>query len=127
MSNRGIRWIEVPVVCGQQTILPGLDPAAINDESLPDLCLRMHLILDSIEFERCEGRLLNLEIFDPIDTLADELTHHKHPHWSDWDKFVQQFGDYYELNSGRPIHVTERAVEATVGLARSLGVPLPSL
>lgn len=110
-------------MCSQQTILPGLNPATVNDQSLPDLCLRMHLILDSIEFERAEGRLINDKIFDPIDTLADELIHHKHPHWSDWYKVVQQFGDYYGLNSGRPIHVTERAVEATVGLARSLGVP----
>ncbi|PQO33790.1 hypothetical protein C5Y97_16310 [Blastopirellula marina] len=93
-------------------IRPALDPFQLTDEDLPDICLRMHLILDSIEFTRCEGRLIYRDIFDPIDTLYSDLLRKETNRLDDWRENIEKFGDYYELSRMTKIEVSQRAVTA---------------
>src|SRR5262245_44776598 len=68
----GVVWVSRPVVCGflGPVLFEGLNPERLSDSDLPDLCLRMHVILETIERLRCEGRLLPGKLFDEMDTLA---------------------------------------------------------
>src|SRR5437870_1908869 len=82
-TPQDVTWLRAPLICDGQTVRPGLLPNALSDNDLPDICVRMHLILDTIEFERCEGRLINLDIFEPIDTLESDLRHRDANHLAD--------------------------------------------
>lgn len=106
-----IEWLKSEVVCGGRVIRPALDPISVGNEDLPDICIRMHLILDSIEFARCEGRFVNRDIFDPIDTLYSDLLHKERHSIEDWRECIGRFGDYYELDGAGPIEVTSRTLE----------------
>lgn len=106
-----LEWLNSAVVCGGRVIRPALDPIAVRSEDLPDICVRMHLILDSIEFARCEGRLINRDIFEPIDTLYSDLLHKEYNSIEDWRDCIGRFGDYYELDGAGPIEVTSRTLE----------------
>ncbi|MBM4077071.1 MAG: hypothetical protein FJ267_15685 [Planctomycetes bacterium] len=58
----GLNWLSSDLVCEGLTIRPSLSSLQVSDDCLPDVCLRMHMILDTIEFPRCEGRLMNVVI-----------------------------------------------------------------
>ena len=104
------RWIEVPVVCNGRVLRPVLAVESVTDKDLADLCIRMNLILDSIEYERCEGRLINLDIFDPVTSLLDELRSDRDVQLKDWIETINTFGEYYQLESMNVIEVAPRAV-----------------
>ena len=87
-----------------------MNPSELASEDLPEICLRMHLILDTIEFTRCEGRLIIPDIFEPIDTLYSDLLHKDVNCLSDWQDSILRFGDYYELAGKQTIEVSARAV-----------------
>jgi len=103
-------WLASSLTCEGRMIRPALNPTNLTDEDLPDICLRMHLILDSIEFTRCEGRLINLEVFEPIDTLYSDLLHKDTNGLIEWMHCIERFGDYYELSGKNAIEVSSRAV-----------------
>lgn len=105
-------------------IRPSLDVASLSDEDLPDVCLRMHLILESIEFVRCEGRWINLEIFDPIDALYSDLLNQEDIALSDWQAFIERFGEYYQLSGYKTIEVSAHSVNEMASMAECLGVLL---
>ncbi|MFI4847720.1 MAG: hypothetical protein ACIAZJ_01360 [Gimesia chilikensis] len=104
------RWIEAMVTCNGRVLRPALRVDLVSDSDLPDLCIRMNLILDSIEYERCEGRLINLDIFDPVTSLLDELRSDREVQLKDWIETINTFGEYYQLESMNVIEVTPRAV-----------------
>jgi len=82
----------------------------------------MHLILDTIEHQRCEGRLINLDIFEPIDTLASEIQHHG-PVWlTEWASTMEQFGQYYELDGTKPIEVEQRSLDRFSRMAENFRI-----
>ncbi len=116
------RWIEVPVVCNGRVLRPVLAVESVTDEDLADLCIRMNLILDSIEYERCEGRLINLDIFDPVTSLLDELRSDRDVQLKDWIETINTFGEYYQLESMNVIAVTPRAVANIEKDAERLGI-----
>lgn len=97
-------------MCEGRVIRPPMNPSKLTSEDLPDICLRMHLILDTIEFTRCEGRLINLDIFEPIDRLYSDLLHKDTNCLSDWQQYIERFGDYYELAGKPTLAVSPRAV-----------------
>ena len=116
------RWIEVPVVCNGRVLRPVLAVESVTDEDLADLCIRMNLILDSIEYERCEGRLINLDIFDPVTSLLDELRSDRDVQLKDWIETINTFGEYYQLEDMNVIEVTPRAVANIETDAERLGI-----
>jgi hypothetical protein len=98
-------WLSRPLTCDGTTVLGPLDPARLNDGDLKDICLRMHVILDTIEMPRCEGRLLPRDLFDRMDTLESLLHHGPRPRLSDWSGLVAEFGEYYGLEGTGAIPV----------------------
>lgn len=116
------RWIEVPVVCNGRVLRPVLAVESVTDKDLADLCIRMNLILDSIEYERCEGRLINLDIFDPVTSLLDELRSDRDVQLKDWIETINTFGEYYQLEGMSVIEVTPRAVANIEKDAERLGI-----
>lgn len=116
------RWIEIPIVCNGRVLRPVLAVERVTDDDLADLCVRMLLIHDSIEYEVCEGRMMNLDVFNPLDRLLGEFQARKHPRLSDWIETINSFGDYYGLESRNVIEVTSRAVANTEADANQLGV-----
>jgi hypothetical protein len=73
----------------------------------------MHVILETIERPRCEGRLMPGELFDAIDTLESMVLygrpspsgHSGLPRLAEWWGVVREFGEYYRLAGGGPIGV----------------------
>ncbi len=116
------RWIEVPVVCNGRVLRPVLAVESVTDKDLADFCIRMNLILDSIEYERCEGRLINLDIFDPVTSLLDELRSDRDVQLKDWIGTINTFGEYYQLESMNVIEVAPRAVANIEKDAERLGI-----
>jgi hypothetical protein len=103
-------WLASSLVCEGRVIRPSMDPGKLVSDDLADICLRMHLILDTIEFGRCEGRLINLDVFEAIDTLFSNLLYKDTNHLRDWQDCIERFGDYYQLAGKRTIEVSARAV-----------------
>jgi hypothetical protein len=101
----GLDWLRSAVVCDGVVVCGPLDPDAVGDADLPDVCKRMHAILETIEQSRCEGRLIPGDLFDRIDTLASRVTHGPPPHWAEWAAVVSEFGVYYGLDGSGPIRV----------------------
>jgi hypothetical protein len=118
-------WLRARIVCEGRSVRPPLSLQNLSDADLPDICLRMGMILDSIEFPRCEGRLINLEIFNPIDTLESDLQHREENHLVDWLHAIRRFGEYYSLDGNEPITVSSQALDTARSLADRLGVQLP--
>lgn len=117
-------WLKLSLVSGEQVIRPGLSVNEISASDLPDICLRMHMILEEIEFSRCEGRMINLDIFDPIDTMESDLRHGKNHRLSDWLETIEKFGDYYNLDRYTSINIRQRAIDSCAGIAKHHGISL---
>ena len=90
---------------------PPLALDQLTDSDLPDICLRMFLVLDSFEFARCEGRLLPTTLFDSIDTLESNLRHKPLNRLAEWRDTIIHFGEYYGLDGREPIEVTDQSIE----------------
>lgn len=109
-----MQWLTRPLKCGRKTVAVPLDPAALTDADLRDICLRMHVILETIEMPRCEGRLMPAKLFDQIDTLESMVLHghpspdgHRRPPClAEWLNVIREFGEYYSLDGDGPISVT---------------------
>ena len=106
-----IDWLKSPLICAGEEICEPLCPDSLSDSDLKDICFRMHLILDSIEFIRCEGRLLPRDIFDAIDTLESRLQFNTDNHLKDWIEWIEKFGAYYDLDGKTPIIIDSRSYE----------------
>ncbi len=106
-----MNWIRSEVVCQGGTVAAPLEPEAITNADLNDICHRMFVIMETIEFPRCEGRLLPADIFDAIDSLYDNLTFKPETDLQDWVQWIERFGDYYDLDGTRPIEVSPRSCE----------------
>ena len=117
-------WLSSPIRCNGIPIFEPLAPSQINESTLPEICLRMSLILDSIEYERAEGRFMNLDVFEMIDSLCDDLLNHKRGRMDDCHSVIQKFGEHYQLTSSLPINVTVRAVDGIRRLADQLNVSI---
>lgn len=124
MTPLPIPWLRLPIHCNGRLIRPPMPHDQIDDVALFEICLRMHLIMDSVEYERAEGRLMNVSIFDSIDSLHDQLAHGRSPRLHDWHEMILHFGEYYQLNHDQQIDVTARSIESAVPCAKSLGLPL---
>lgn len=108
-----MEWLARPLVCDGAVVAEPLDPARLADADLRDICLRMQVILETIEMPRCEGRLIPYNLFLDIDTL-DSMVLHGHPspygHQSpprlaEWAGVIREFGAYYGLAGHGPIAV----------------------
>jgi hypothetical protein len=119
-------WLASTVFCVGQVIRPPLNLDNLSDKDLSDICLRMHLILDSIEFTRCEGRLINLDIFDPIDTLYSDLLHKEINRLCDWKNCIIKFGEYYNLDGKRSVEVSSRTVNHYLNMFDQLRIERPN-
>lgn len=84
----------------------------------------MNLILDTIEFARCEGRLINPDIFDPIDTMVSELRHGRNSQLWDWEETITRFADYYGLDGSEPIEIAQRSIEDMSDFAKHFEISI---
>src|SRR5262249_37867215 len=109
-------WLARPLVADGVVVADALDPARLMDANLPQICLRMMAILDTIEMPRAEGRLMPIELFNGIDTLAARLQHPKSkpPRPTEWESLVRGFGEYYDLTGTGPIKVDAALWHAAV-------------
>lgn len=121
MRLLGALWLESPIQCEGRIVRPPLNSSQLNDSELPEICVRMHLIFDSIEFERAEGRLMNVSIFDSIDSLHSDLVNRL----EDWKDSIAKFGEHYGLRPHIPIKVTSRAVQNIRRMADQFGIEIP--
>lgn len=112
-NHRMMQWLSRPLACGSTIIQPGLDPTTLTNADLRNICLRMHVILETIETPRCEGRLMPVNLFGAIDTLEGMVLyaqvspygHSSPPILDEWSSVIQDFGAYYHLYGTGPINV----------------------
>lgn len=105
-------WLRAELVCQGKRIRPPIDFGQLRDEDLPEICLRMWLILVSIEFTRAEGRLIPLEIFEPLDTLDSVLGTQKKLCIEDYRHVIDRFGEHYHLNGQQTIEISSHSVKS---------------
>jgi hypothetical protein len=110
------RWLSRSIECDGVIVLDPLDPLHCTDADLRSICLRMQLILETIEMPRCEGRLIPYNLFDDIDTLesmvlhghASPYGHSSPPRLAEWMEVIREFGRYYDLSGQGPIAVDSK-------------------
>lgn len=102
-----MEWLARPLICDNRQVEPPLDPAHLCDADLCSICLRMHVILETIEIPRCEGRHIPIPLFDDIDTLESMVLHGvpRRPQLNEWASVIREFGEYYSLHGNGPIVV----------------------
>lgn len=102
-----LSWLTSPLTCDGKVVLDGLDATRLSDTDLRDVCLRMRVLLESVENERCEGRLLPVHLFDQVDTLEDLVLHRREggARLSDWFDLIEEFGVHYGLIGRKAIPV----------------------
>jgi hypothetical protein len=102
-----MEWLARPLLCEGVVVAGPLDPARLVDADLRAVCFRMHVIFDTIEMPRCEGRLMPINLFDAIDTLESVVLHgHRGPpRLAEWSGVIREFGGYYDLAGDGPIVV----------------------
>jgi hypothetical protein len=93
-----IAWLRSALICNDKIVCRPLNPEAVGDADLRDVCFRMHIILGTIEQNRCEGRVLPRELFDRMDTLESLLFHGPTPHLAEWVGLISDFGDHYAFD-----------------------------
>jgi hypothetical protein len=103
--QRGMSWLARPIACEDVIVLEALDAEHLSSTDLREICLRMDVILQTIEMSRCEGRLMPVEIFDRIEKLADLVLHGWRPPLTDWTGLICEFGEHYGLSGDGPIPV----------------------
>lgn len=119
-----LEWLKSPLICNGRIVRSGLTPDSMTNADLPDICLRMHLILETIEFDRCEGRLMNVTIFDSIDTMESKLRFETENQLSDWRETISRFGEHYNLAGNEPIDISCKAINEHLDMAKALGIDL---
>lgn len=94
-----VEWLARSLVCDGDVVAGPLDPSRLADSDLRNICLRMHVILETIEMPRCEGRLIPVALFDALDTLEGIVLHGnpRPPRLAEWSGVVHEFGEYYQL------------------------------
>jgi hypothetical protein len=131
---RNVRWITRAVVCDGAVVFEPLDPARLSDADLADLCLRMLVIMSTIESPRAEGRWLPVELHDQIDTLWSMVCqghpgpsgYRNPPGLDDWMPLVEEFGAYYGLNESGRIRVDPQIYRDEVDRFAKSRPPRPS-
>jgi hypothetical protein len=117
-------WLVRPLSCEGRIVRPGLEGATLTVRTLPDICLRMIVILNTLETSRGAGRLVPVSLFERIDRLEDELRHRpRELRLADYASLIEAFGQHYELNGSlEPIEVDARAYseEAAKGHFRAV-------
>ena len=100
-------WLARPLIADGVVVAEPLDRARLTDADLRTICMRMHVILETIEMPRCEGRLLPVKLFDAIDDLAGRVMHpgDHPPRLAEWAGVISEFGAYYGLTGAGPIPV----------------------
>jgi len=109
-------WLARPLMCQRRIVRPGLDPTGLTVHSLPDICLRMRVILDTIEMSRGEGRHMPVALFDQIDDLENQIRQRpRDVRLADWQLLIREFGQHYELDGpSEPIEVDTRSYDEAV-------------
>jgi hypothetical protein len=108
-----MEWLGRSLVCDGAVVARPLDPTRLGDSDLREICLRMHVILETIEMPQCEGRLIPCDLFDAIDTLESMVLHghpspsghSRPPRLAEWAGVIRAFGAYYCLAGCGPIAV----------------------
>lgn len=108
-----MEWLSRPLKCGSKIVQTALDSTKLTNEDLRNICLRMHVILETIETPRCEGRLIPLDLFNDIDTLegmvlfgqSSPYGHSSPPTLVEWWSVIREFGRYYSLHGTGAIEV----------------------
>jgi hypothetical protein len=126
-DRKGLEWLQVPLVCEGKIVRPALSLDDLSDADLPDICFRMNVILDAIEFNFCEGRWINLEVYDPISDMEEALRRYQPKDTFDhWHSAIARFADFYSnwLDGTTAIEVTPRALKDCKHIAEYHGIPL---
>lgn len=94
-----LRWLARPLVCQGETVLAGLDPAALSDADLKAILLRMNALHDTIENEYGDGRFISLEILGGLEDLEEIVLKGLDgpARLAEWKDFIAKFGDRYGL------------------------------
>jgi hypothetical protein len=117
-----MEWITRTLMCDGAIIAGPLDTGSLEDSDLRDLCWRMHMIMQTIEMPRAEGRLMPMALFDAIDTLESMIRQHQPdpagrsspPRLGEWLDVIREFGEYYRLSGHGPVNVDSMAYSDAV-------------
>lgn len=101
-------WLARPLACDGAVVLPGLDPTQLTSSDLRTICLRMSVILGTIENQICGGRQMPLDLFYDIDDLSGLVfTGHREadgrvrpPRLGEWIDLIRRFGEHYRRHLG---------------------------
>ncbi|WP_439629895.1 hypothetical protein [Gemmata sp.] len=103
-----VQWLARPLACDGAVVLPGLDLARLRSSDLRTICLRMSVILGTIEDQIGGGRFMPLDLSYPIDDLSS-LVFHGHrepdgrvrpPRLGEWVDLIRRFGEHYRRRLG---------------------------
>lgn len=120
-----LAWLAIPVTCEGKVICPPLDLRKLSDADLPSICLRMHLIHDTIEFAHCEGRWMNLEIFGALESLYDAVRFREPSQLADWVQWIERLDERYGLDDKSTIEITRLAIVENASMFAELNFPYP--
>ena len=67
---------------------------------------------------------MNLAIFEPIDTMESKLRLATGNQLADWRETIRRFGEYYKLTGNEPIHISDKAINERLGMAKEFGIDL---
>ena len=88
-------WLRYPIYLnGEQRF----DANPSGDVSVVDAYERMDFVFENIEFCFAEGRLMDVEIFDRLDTLSDQIRANDIPHFDQIADLVDSIRKRYAFN-----------------------------
>lgn len=103
-------WLTSRVQCDGEVIAEPLAPDQLTVDSISDICDRMLTIMDHLEFQICEGRLLPVALFDEIDSFP------RPPHPTNGQirldaclDLAARFGDHYGLRGKTVIDLPSKS------------------
>jgi hypothetical protein len=124
-----VEWLRQPLICNDAIVRGPLDPHQLDDADLWEICLGMHVILQTIEMPRCEGRLIPCHLFQDMDTLESMIHGHRSPYGHSYPPrlaertgVIHEFGVYYSLANPGPIAVDPDASRTILARFRSTQV-----
>ncbi len=98
----------MPILSGDTVAMPSLDPNYLTMADLASLCIRMHIIFDDMSPSEGDGRFMNAQLFQELDSLSSDLRFTKDEDFcvDEWLPLIDEFGRWFEINRFSTFHIS---------------------